>query len=104
MARRKRERSAAELIILFQSVFLITFGFCGYTASSTIVAAFKAVTDVNSSAYIITDGAILTDTGVNISTSEAEAIVNNFEFVCTACLAIGAIVFIANTVRIYKTR
>lgn len=101
MAKKKQERSAAEIVIIMQSVFLIAFGVCGYTASSTIVAAFRAVTDANSSAYIITDNAILTDTGVNISTAEAESIINNFELVCTSCLAIGLVVFVANVIRLH---
>lgn len=101
MAKKEQSRSAAEIVIIMQSVFLIAFGVCGYTASSTIVAAFRAVTDAKSSAYIITDNAILTDTGVNISTTEAESIINNFEFVCTSCLAIGLVVFVANVIRLH---
>lgn len=104
MAKKTIQKGAAEIVILMQSVFLIAFGLCGYTASSTIVAAFKAVTDSSSSAYIITDNAILTDTGVNISTEEAESIIKNFELVCTSCLAIGLVVFVANVIRLYKKR
>lgn len=104
MAKKNLKRGAGEVIIFFQSFVLVLFGTCGFTASSTLLSAFKALTNAESAAFFITDDAILTDTGKNISTDEAEAVIKNFEFVCTCCLAIGAIIFISSCIRIYKSK
>lgn len=93
-------RSAVESIILTQSIFLMAFGLAGFMAASTVVAGFKAITNANSAVAIITDGAIVTDSG-NVSIEQAERIIGNFELVCTSALAIGAIVVAASLVRLF---
>jgi hypothetical protein len=78
----------------------MAFGLAGFMAASTVVAGFRAITNANSAVAIITDGAIVTDSG-NVSLEQAERIIVNFELVCTSALAIGAIVLAASLVRLF---
>jgi hypothetical protein len=96
--RNQKPKSAAESIILTQSVFLMAFGMAGFMAASTVVAGFKAITNANSAVAIITDGAIVTESET-VSLDQAKRIISNFELVCTSALAIGSVVLLASLVR-----
>lgn len=97
-------RSAAESIILTQSVFLMVFGMAGFMAASTVVAGFKAITNANSAVALITNGAIVTE-HESVSIDQAKRIISNFELVCTSALTIGSVVLLASLLRILlKTR
>lgn len=93
-------RSAAEAIIAIQSVMLLLVGMAGIMSASTIVAGFKAITNANSAVALITDKAVITDTGDNIPIERVEGIVNNFHIVCAVALTIGGIVALASGVRL----
>lgn len=97
----RRAGNAAESIIFTQSALLMCFGLSGWLASSTVVAGFHAMTDVNSAAYFITDNKVVTE-NTSISTEDAESIINNFELVCVTSLIIGASVLLASIVRLAK--
>jgi hypothetical protein len=96
--RNQKPKSAAESIILTQSVFLMAFGMAGFMAASTVVAGFKAITNANSAVALITDGAIVTESET-VSLDQAKRIILNFELVCTSALAIGSVVLLASLVR-----
>lgn len=97
------KKSVVESIILMQSVFLMAFGLAGFMASSTVVAGMKALTNANSAAAIITNGALVTE-NESIGIGEAERIVANFEIVCTSALAIGSVIIVASLVRLALRR
>jgi hypothetical protein len=82
-----------------QSLMLLAFGVAGLMAASTIIACFKAVTNAQSAAVLITDKAVVNEFE-SVPIERAEGIVNNFGFVCYSALAIGAVIFIANAIRI----
>jgi hypothetical protein len=93
------KRSVSETIISVQSVFLLLFGVAGMMATSTIVAGFKAMRDLESAVTLITDNAVVTDKEV-ISVERVEGIINNFELVCLTSLTIGTVVVVATVVRL----
>lgn len=97
---KQSQRSAAESIILTQSIFLMAFGVAGFMAASTVVAGFKAITNANSAVALIADGAIITESE-KVSVEQAKRIIGNFELVCTSALAIGAIVVAASLIRLF---
>lgn len=93
------KQSVSETIISVQSVFLLLFGIAGMMATSTIVAGFKAMRDLESAVTLITDNAVVTDKEV-ISVERVEGIINNFELVCLTSLTIGTVVAVATVVRL----
>jgi hypothetical protein len=94
----QKPKSAAESIIITQSVFLMAFGMAGFMAASTVVSGFKAITNANSAVALITEGAIVTESEA-VSLDQAKRIISNFELVCTSALAIGSVVLLASLVR-----
>lgn len=98
------KQSVSETIISVQSVFLLLFGIAGMMATSTIVAGFKAMRDLESAVTLITDNAVVTEKEV-ISVERVEGIINNFELVCLTSLTIGTVVAVATVARlILKSR
>ena len=73
-------------------------------ATSTIVAGFNAMRDLDSAAALITDGAIATGK-TTVSVERVEGIINNFQLVCLTSLTIGTVVAVATVARlIIKSR
>jgi hypothetical protein len=102
MASAKKENlNVVETIIFLQSILLLCFGLAGTMASSTVTAGFKAMTNANSAVMFITDSKVVTETE-EISTEQAEAIINNFQIVCTTSLTLGIVILAASTVRLAK--
>lgn len=98
------KQSVSETIISIQSVFLLLFGIAGLMATSTIVAGFNAMRDLDSAAALITDGAIATGK-TTVSVERVEGIINNFQLVCLTSLTIGTVVAVATVARlIIKSR
>ena len=98
------KQSVSETIISIQSVFLLLFGIAGLMATSTIVAGFNAMRDLDSAVALITDGAVVTDK-TTVSVERVEGIINNFQLVCLTSLTIGTVVALATVARlIIKSR
>jgi hypothetical protein len=91
--------AVSETIISVQSVFLLLFGVAGMMATSTIVAGFRAMRDLESAVTLITDNAVVTDKEV-VSVERVEGIINNFQLVCLTSLTIGSVVVLATVVRL----
>ena len=75
----------------------------GLTASGSVTAMYNALTNANSSAYIITDNSVLTETET-VSIEHCLKVVNNFEFINNCIFIIGLIIFICSIIRIIKTK
>lgn len=94
-------KSVSEAIILLQSVLLMAVATAGLSATSSVTAMYNALTNANSSAYIITDNSVVTETET-ISTEECFKIVTNFEFINTCIFLIGLTIFICSLIRILR--
>ena len=94
------KNGVAESIIAIQSGFLLLVGVAGLLSASAIVAGFKAITNANSAVALITDKAVITDTGDSIPIERVEGIINNFQIVCVVTLAVGGLIAVASGIRL----
>jgi hypothetical protein len=101
MSKERPKESVSEAIILVQSLLLMLLAIAGMASTDAVTRGFNALTNVHSSAYIITDGAIVTETE-NISTERVQAIIQNYELINGCILTIGVIIFVATLIRIFK--
>lgn len=97
----EKSGNASELIIATQSFFLFAFGMAGVLATSSVVAGFNALRDLNSAFAIVTDQGIQTEHGV-VSVERVRGIVNNFELVGVCVSVFGFIVCVATCIRLYR--
>jgi hypothetical protein len=93
--------SVSEVIIQIQSFLLLSLSIAGIVSTSAVVAGFRALTNAQSAAYIITDGKIVTDQEV-ISVERCQQIIDNYSFVNVSILCISLVIFIASSIRLYK--
>ena len=91
----------AEVIIVMQSVFLMLLSIAGLSAADSVTSMYNALTNASSSAYIITDSSVVTETE-NISTEQCMHVIQNFELVNTCIFMIGFIIFVSSTFRIFR--
>lgn len=73
----------------------------GMASTDAVTRGFNALTNAQSCAYIITDGAIVTETE-NISIDRVREIIQNYELINASILAIGSIIFVATLIRLIK--
>ena len=73
----------------------------GMTSTDAVIKGFNALTNAKSAMYIITDNAIVTETE-SISTERVQSIIQNYELINGCVLTIGAIIFVATLIRIFK--
>lgn len=76
------------------------FGLAGFMASSTINAAFRALTDSDTAVAFITEGAVVTSEG-DIPTDRVAGVVGNFEMVCVTAMLAGGAILAASILRKY---
>lgn len=93
--------SVSEAIIVVQSLLLMLLAIAGMASTDAVTRGFNALTNAQSAAYIITDGAIITETE-QISTERVQAIIHNYELINGCILTIGAIIFVSTVIRILK--
>jgi len=101
MSKVRTRESVSEVIILLQSSLLMLLAVAGMASTDAVTRGFNALTNADSCAYIITDGAIVTETE-NISVERVQAIIQNYELINTSILAIGIIIFVATLIRLIK--
>ena len=93
--------SVSETIIATQSFFLFAFGMAGIMATSSVIAGFNALRDLNSAVAIVTDQGIQTEHGV-VSVERVRSIIDNFELVGVCVSVFGFIVCVATCIRLYR--
>jgi len=98
---KKRNVNTSEVIIMVQSVFLMLVATAGLSATNSVNAMYNSLTNASSAAYIITDGAVVTETET-ISTEQCMHIIKNFEMVSVCMLLIGLTIFISSLIRLAK--
>ena len=103
MSKERQKESVSEAIIVVQSLLLMLLAIAGMASTDAVTRGFNALTNAQSAAYIITDKAIVTETE-NISTERVQAVIQNYELINACILTIGAIIFIATLIRIFKKR
>ena len=101
MLKEKTKESVSEAIIVVQSLLLMLLAIAGMASTDAVTKGFNALTNINSCAYIISNGAIVTETE-SISTEKVQAIIQNYELINGCILTIGAIIFVATLIRIFK--
>ena len=101
MLKAKTKKGISEAIIAIQSVLMMLLAIAGIASTNAVTRGFNALTNAQSAAYIITDGAIVTETET-ISTDRVQAIIQNFELINVSILAIGLIIFISTIIRLIK--
>jgi len=101
MLKAKTKKGISEVIIAIQSVLMMLLAIAGIASTDAVTKGFNALTNAQSAAYIITDGAIVTETET-ISTDRVQAIIQNFELINVSILAIGSIIFISTIIRLIK--
>jgi hypothetical protein len=101
MLKAKTKKGISEVIIAIQSVLMMLLAIAGIASTDAVTKGFNALTNAQSAAYIITDGAIVTETET-ISTDRVQAIIQNFELINVSIFAIGSIIFISTIIRLIK--
>ncbi|CAB5178935.1 hypothetical protein UFOVP157_55 [uncultured Caudovirales phage] len=101
MQNERPRESVSEAIIAVQSLLLMLLAIAGMASTDAVTRGFNALTNAQSAAYIITDGAIVTETE-QISTERVQAIIQNYELINGCILTIGAIIFVSTVIRILK--
>lgn len=99
--RKGKEKPNAEGIIYAQSILLLCFGIAGWMASSTITAAFDALTNKDTTVAFLVEGKVVTSDG-DIPTTQAAGIVGNFELVCWIAVLCASAVALATYIRFKK--
>jgi hypothetical protein len=92
--------SVSEKIIIAQSFYLLVFGVAGVMATSSVVAGFNALRNLNSAVAIITDKGIVTDQG-DVSLEQVTGVIDNFELIAISGIAVGLTVGTATIARLY---
>lgn len=100
-SQKNQKVSVSEVIIQIQSLLLLSLSIAGIVSTSAVTAGFKALTNAQSAAYIITDGKIVTDQEV-ISVERCQQIINNYTLVNVTILVISITIFVASSVRLFK--
>ena len=98
---KKRNVNASEIIIMVQSIFLMLVAVAGLSATDAVNSMYNSLTNASSAAYIITDGAVVTESGT-ISTDECLGIIRNFELVSVCMLLIGLTIFVSSLIRLAR--
>ena len=98
---KKGNVNTSEVIIMAQSVFLMLVAIAGLSATDAVMGMYNSLTNASSAAYIITDGAVVIETGT-ISTDQCMHIIRNFEMVSVCMLLIGLTIFVSSLIRLAK--